>query len=32
MKTMFKTIAKALRCTVYFVGVVGLLIAIGNEE
>lgn len=32
MKTAFKTIGKALRWTAYFVGTVGLLIAISNEE
>ena len=32
MKTTFKTIGKALRWTAYFVGTVGLLIAISNEE
>ena len=32
MKTIFKTIGKALRWATYFVGTVGLLIAISNEE
>ena len=32
MKTIFKTIVKTLRWTVYFAGAVGLLIAISNEE
>jgi len=32
MKTITKTIMKTLRWTVYFVGTVGLLIAISNEE
>lgn len=32
MKTTFKTIGKALRWTVYFVGTFGLLVAIKNEE